>query len=975
MKKNPIVNRVGAAVWRVFALLAAFTFATAWSTADAQTTTGSIRGAVRGTEGNPVTDATIFARSVTAGTERSTVTNSDGYYNLAGLRPDRYAVTVRRIGYSARVDTVAVLIGQALTRDYRLSAATATLDAVVVTANAGGAVETRTSEIATNVTQQQINNLPTADRNFMGLAVLAPGTSLQNDRLDGQRKTFTAGAQGPEQVNIFIDGATYKNDILKGGVAGQDASRGNPFPRNAVQEFRVLTQNYKAEYQKASSAIITATTKSGGTKWAGDAFFSALTKNWVALDSFQIRDKANNPTGFTKPDYKRYQMGFSGGGPLTSRLRVYGAYEGMRQDRTNRVSITPPTGSPALDTINFASRNGTFGSPFRSTLVFGKLTFDQSPTSTFDLSFNSRHENDIRNFGGNTSFEAATRFKNDVNTAVLKHVLTRGTWVNEATGSFQHYHYNPTPESPNFIINRLFGFGCCAEIGSNISEQDFTQKRLSLRNDLTYSGFQGGGQHIIKGGGNIDFVKYDVIKRNSEIPRFVYEPWYFNFAFPEKVVFQSGDPNFKDDNTQIGAYIQDDWTPMRRLTFNLGVRWDYESNMLNRDYVTPRNVVDSLTKYANRLFLPLDQERYFTDGTKRKRFLDAFQPRVGASYSLDEGERTTVFGGWGLYYDRTLFDLTTEERFAQQHPQYEIHFSDPNGPEEAGKIKFDPKYLTQGKPALDALIASRQANTAEVKLLPNDLRPPMSQQFTAGVRQLLGEFAIEAAYTGVRSKHTPTFYWANQNFVCPQRSFSVPDCFQNRQIPGFGTILFLEDKGKTWYDALAVKVDRTYRKIDDFGWGAGLAYTLAKRQTEGFNDDFSQFNSVDFPKQVRNDERHRVVSNFIVDVPYLYGIQFSGLMTFASGTYYDLGGRFDQNFVAGGGKADGYKNVDLRLRKDFLRLDNNRVGITVDLFNAFNNQNLGCYNNTPNTSDPNFGKAGCVISDPRRFQLGTEVSF
>ena len=940
----------------------------------AQTTTGSMRGAVRGAEGNPVTDATIIARSVNSGMIRSAATNSDGYYNLAGLRPDRYVVTVRRIGYSAREDTVSVLIGQTINRDYRLSAATTTLEAVVVTANNEGAVETRTSEIATNITQQQINDLPTSDRNFMGLAVLAPGTSLQADRLDGQRKTFSAGAQGPEQVNVFIDGATYKNDILKGGVAGQDASRGNPFPRNAVQEFRILTQNYKAEYQKASSAIITATTKSGGKTWGGDVFFNALRNRWVALDTFQLRDRKANPAGFTRPDYERYQMGLSAGGPITERLRLYAAYEGTRQDRTNRVSITPPTGFPALDTINFASRNGEFGSPFRSTLFFGKLTFDHSENSTFDLSFNSRHENDIRGFGGNTAYEAATRFKNDVNTAILKHVLTRGSLLNEAIASYQRYHYNPTPLTPG-PINRFFGFGCCAEIGSNISEQDFTQNRASLRNDVTYSGLQAGGQHVIKGGANLDFVKYDVIKRNSETPRFVYEPWWFGFAFPQRVEFQTGDPNFKDSNTQLGAYIQDDWTPMRRLTLNLGIRWDYESNMLNRDYVTPRNVVDSLTKYSDRLFLPLDPERYFTDGNQRDPFLGAFQPRVGASYSLDEGERTTIFGGWGLYYDRTLFDLTTEERFAQQHPSYAIQFYNPNGPAEAGKVKWDPIYLSQGKTALEALIATRAANTAEVKLLPNDLRPPMSQQFTAGIRHLIRTFAIEAAYTGVRSKNTPTFYWANQNFVCPQRSFSVANCFQNRQIPGFGTILMLDDRGKTWYDALAVKVDRTYRRAGNFGWGAGLAYTLAKRQTEGFNDDFSFPNPVDYPKQVRNDERHRIVSNFIVDVPYLYGIQFSGLMTYGSGLRYDLGGRFDQNFVDGGGEAGSYRMVDLRLRKDFLRLRDKRVGITVDLFNAFNHQNLGCYNNTPVTTDPNFGKAGCVISDPRRLQIGTEASF
>ena len=118
----------------------------------------------------------------------------------------------------------------------------------------------------------------------------SPGTGL-----DDTRKTISAGAQGAEQINVFIDGASYKNDILKGGVAGQDASRGNPFALNAVQEFRVITQNYKAEYQKASSAIITATTKSGSNTWTGNAFFAYQNKSLVGLDTFQVADKDAQP--------------------------------------------------------------------------------------------------------------------------------------------------------------------------------------------------------------------------------------------------------------------------------------------------------------------------------------------------------------------------------------------------------------------------------------------------------------------------------------------------------------------------------------------------------------------------------------------------------------------------------------------------------------------------------------------------------
>ena len=78
--------------------------------------------------------------------------------------------------------------------------------------------------------------------------------------------------------------------------------------------------------------------------------------------------------------------------------------------------------------------------------------------------------------------------------------------------------------------------------------------------------------------------------------------------------------------------------------------------MLNYDYVTPKNVVDTLTRYNSQLPHPLDLTRYITDGTQRKPFYGAIQPRVGFSYALDQDNKTTIFGGWGIYYDRSLFD-------------------------------------------------------------------------------------------------------------------------------------------------------------------------------------------------------------------------------------------------------------------------------------------------------------------------------
>src|SRR4029077_15356637 len=182
---------------------------------------------------------------------------------------------------------------------------------VTVTA-AAPIVETKQSEIATNVTEQQLRVLPQDNRNFLNFANLAPGVRTSTDE---NNKEVLGGAIPGFNTNVFIDGTSYKNDVLNGGVVGQDSSRGNPFPQNAVQEFRVVTQNFKAEYEKSSSAIITAITKSGGNDLHGDGFGEYQNKSLVAddpcVDTVNGRCGTAHTATHTKPDYTRYQAGVS----------------------------------------------------------------------------------------------------------------------------------------------------------------------------------------------------------------------------------------------------------------------------------------------------------------------------------------------------------------------------------------------------------------------------------------------------------------------------------------------------------------------------------------------------------------------------------------------------------------------------------------------------------------------------------------
>ncbi len=363
MKPGPVLKRNCALLLAAASLLG--------GPVAAQTSTGSIRGTVTDSAGAPLAGAEVVAVSTASGVQRNAGTNSRGFYSLSGLTPATYQLSVRHIGSAPAARSVQVQVGQTLTLDFGLASTALQLQEVVVQAPV---VETQTSEVATNVTEQQIEALPSSSRNFLDLAPLAPSVRVTPDRINGTGKTFASGASPAENINVFIDGQSFKNDIAGGGVIGQDASRGNPFPRNAVQEFRIITNNFKAEYQKASSAIITAATRSGGNEWQGSLFTAYQNKGLVALDSLQRKDQADTTITFTEPDYSRVLAGGSAGGPLVrDRLFFFGSYEGNFQ---NRQGVTRLDGDPAVWPAPIAGFNGQGRRPH-----FGR-TWDSPSSAT-----------------------------------------------------------------------------------------------------------------------------------------------------------------------------------------------------------------------------------------------------------------------------------------------------------------------------------------------------------------------------------------------------------------------------------------------------------------------------------------------------------------------------------------------------------------------------------------------------------------
>jgi outer membrane receptor protein involved in Fe transport len=912
-----------------------------------QSTSATIRGTVVDDTGG-LPGASIVAQETGTGFSFSATTGADGSFVLAGLRPGSYDITVSMPQYTPAARRLTVLVGQNIDLDFRLTADLVYTENVTVVGEL--AVDVKTSQIATNITSEQIRTLPQNDRNFLNFAALAPGVRVNAG--SETNKEVTAGALPGFNTNVFIDGVSYKNDILLGGVVGQDSSRGNPFPQNAVQEYRVLTQNFKAEFEKASSAAITAVTKSGTNTWSGDAFLLYQDKRLVAQDTFA------EARGEEKPTYERFQGGLSVGGPLIqNRMTFFGSYEYNGQDRDKSVFFGGSPTRPAQDLTSFT---GTFKSPFRSHLGFAKISYQPSPAHTLDLSYSLRDEKELKDFGDQRAFESSIDFTTDVDTATLRHLMSRSHWINEASLTFQRFKWNTLPTNPDLIGQDFQGV---LRIGGADTEQLFVQDRLALRDDISRF-VDWRGHHAVKLGAVVNRMRYDVTKFFTANPVFRLRSSE-GFAFPFEAQIGSGDPTLNAGNWQWGVYLQDDWNATSRLTVSAGIRWDYETNQLNNDYVTPPAVVSAVQG-----FVPA---RYFTDGNDRPAFKGGFQPRLGLSYDVTGNGRTVIFGGYGRYYDRVLYNSGLDERFRLRFAVRTFRFSANGAPRDGQPtLVWDPRYLS--RQGLTSIIGNGVTGNPEVFLIDNETRPPLSEQFTVGVRHQFGSVISSVAYAGARSRNGFTFVFGNRN---PNGEC----CFA---IPGFSNVLLSTDEKKAWYDAMFLTLERPFTAGSK--WSAQVTYTLGRAEEIG-GDLFSldYINVTDYPRHpTATDERHRIVATGLYQLPADF--RMSAFVQLASGVGYTIED-FSQGFginqkriLLYAGRPEGtfnYKSVDLRLDKAFRFAARQAVELTAQVYNLFNWDNYTGYNQfippLPEVS-ATFGQP--TREDPkRRFQFGASYRF
>lgn len=928
--------------------------------ARAQTTTGTLRGTVKDETGAVLPGVTVEAVNDDTGFRLQMTTGTDGFYNLS-LSPGPYTLTATLPSFTTGTKKTRVLVGQTQGLDFELKLAARAAEAITVTGEAP-VIETKSNEIATNVTEQQLRQLPQDNRNFLSFAALAPGVRYNDTPLS---KTVTAGATESNNVNVFIDGTSYKNDVLTGGISGQDTSRGNPFPQNAVQEFRVVSQNFKAEYEKSSSAIITAVTKSGGNDFHGDGFGEYQNKSLVAdddcTDTVTGRCGAAHTPTHQKPDYTRWQAGVDLGGPIIKdSLHFFGSWEYNNQNRANsvaagsQINLVP---EPQRDVL--LAQQGTFTSPFRSNLAFGKISWQAASSDVVDASGFYRKEHEIRDFGAQTAVSAGNDIENGVWNAQVKNTLASSSYLSETTASYNVYRWNPRPVNPDLIGEQ---FDQALTIGGGSNHQDFNQKRFTVREDFSLLNLKGLGDHVVKSGAYVNVNKYEVRKYQHDNPIFEFSSSIGGFSFPFQAFYGFGNPDISAHNNQYGVYVQDDWTVNPRLTVNVGIRWDYETDQLNNNYVTPAKVVSELQGKV--------PPNYFTDGTQRPNYTHEFQPRVGFSYDVSGKGTTVLFGGYGRYYDRDTYNYLLDEKYRLQYEVLQFLFSADGLPRNGvPTIKWDPSFLSVA--GLQGLIAKGIGPKPQVFLINNNTTPPVTDEFSAGVRQQIGQVGISLSYAGSRSRNGYTYIW--NNFPCCQHP-----------APDFAEILISDADKRGWYDALLLSVNKPYTVASH--WGMGLAYTYSHATGTG-GDLFSldYVNVAAYPRhRTQFDERHRIVLSGIAGLPW--DTRLSAFITLGTGTGFTI---VNGDFFGPGlsqvllytGTQHGtfpYQSVDLQLQKDF-PIGPAQVGVIVGVFNLTNHDNIdpGSIDGfiPKNGTNANFGTGGALLTLPRRLQFGLNVGF
>jgi hypothetical protein len=901
----------------------------------AQTHRASIRGTVSDPNRAVVPGATVTLTNRATNEIRTVTSNASGEYAILSLAPGVYLVAVEAAGFQRLPQEVALQVNQELRLDAALSVTdvTITVDGII---SEPAPLRKDSAALGTVIAERQITELPLDGRNFLELALLAPGTAPSAPGSAGSVRgdfAFSANGAREDSNNFLLDGVYNLDPKLN--------SFGVRPPVDGIQEFEISTSTYDASFGRNAGAQVNVISKSGSNVLHGTLY--EFHRN-AAFDARNFFAPADQPD----PKYIRNQFGFSLGGAIVKdRTFFFGDYEGTR----TREGITRITNVPTL-----AERNGDFSQslfarpfnpfvqqPFTNGVIpvefqnpIGRAianlyplpnrnvpfaNFVSSPTlrdrndnfdaridhrfsdtSTFTARYSFGDRNLFDPFTG-TTFSLVPGFGNFVprrsqNLMLSETHVFSPSVVNEARFAFSRVASAVTSEGAGASLNRQvglpelsnnprdFGLSFITITGYSPLGDEFNNPQQSATNvfqfldNLSYVR----GAHLAKFG-----FEFRAMQQNAF--RDVQSRGFLTFSerFPLTgnaladllLGFPALTGGARLDNHQhlrgesYAVYANDSFRITPRLTISAGLRYEYNSPPV--DVEDRANLYDPATRTLSRVG---------TNGIPRGGYApdrNNFAPRLGLAYTLNESGTTVVRGGYGVYYDQPALAPGEGLYFNAPYFDFNLYFSLEGLPLTVNN-PFPSNFPV---PLPDTALSFQR-----------DLRTAYMQHWNLNLQQQLGQNRVlEIGYAGSKGTKLLTARDINQ-----PRPSTLP--FVLRPVPQFDDINLIESRGNSNYHSLQVRLQQRLTN----GLALLSSYTYAKSLDDASNF-FTSAGDPNFPQDSLNlraehgrsnfDVRHRLSTSFSYELPFghgrkflsdegflttlLSGFQFNGIVTLQTG--------------------------------------------------------------------------------------------
>ena len=801
--------------------IAAFAVLALPITAFAQLDVGGIDGRVLDESKAAVPGVAITARKVNTGLVRSVMSSASGTYRIGSLPAGDYEVTTELTGFAKQSRKVTVQVASQVTLDFTMTVSGQTETLTVV--GEAPLVSTTTSDVGQVITQKLVENIPLNGRKFQDLSLLVPGTRSSNyyDPTKTEVGGISYGAGTGRSVIINVDGGDNNDGVVRGLL--------QQFSNDAIQEYKVTTQRYSAEFGRSVGGVVNVITKSGTNEFHGTAFVFAR-DSWLNTRTyFEERDNAD------KPDFKQQQFGGSLGGPITKdKAHFFVAYERNRRDQ----SVFVNTQGALPDEEVFVEQ------PFRNHLLTAKLNFQLGDNNSAYVRYaleDQKRDNDF--VGGNVLASSSALNTNKIHSVIGKNTTVLGaSRVNELAVLFQRFENNITanfPDIPNIYAPRF-----TAGANSNTPQQTI-QKRLQVRDDFSFRKEGWGGDHDFKVGAELLRSHYG----GFFIPT-LYGAFYYGQDLPggldtylntvADTFTGSAGENVADDNwTYLAGYIQDDWKVTSRLTLNLGLRYEVQWG----PYGNPFN--------------PIGKDALAAAGyaSQNKNDYNNVGPRVGVAYDVKGDAKFVIRGGYGLYYDEIFQNITLYEKWSD--PATPLNFVT------LSPTPFTPNEFAANRDA----IRESQIDTTFAGQLTRITAPDLTQPYAHHAN--LGfsvapwkNTAFDVDYVHAEGRGE-IHRWQINTGANVNTRISPPGVFA----PELGPLRIEGNRGHSKFDGVYVAGKYRVQKahvLASYAWSKGrnLANDFNTRPHDASNADWE----IDFGP-APNDIRHRVTGAAVLELP------------------------------------------------------------------------------------------------------------